>query len=141
MHALAHWNIFEKTESKSLSQQKKLVHLPFDDMGLLRNGSNDKSILMRNIKQKNTILTQLVPFLIYFVTIDLVFDSSCNNDVLSKRRWTCFTTTKSKLLKSVKVEGKYNVHSLDFRMNQKNKHMYKEKEIEMVKIGPIKYIR
>ena len=110
-------------------------------MGLLRNGSNDKSILMRNIKQKNTILTQLVPFLIYFVTIDLVFDSSCNNDVLSKRRWTCFTTTKSKLLKSVKVEGKYNVHSLDFRMNKKNKHMYKEKEIEMVKNGPIKYIR
>ena len=31
--------------------------------------------------------------------------------------------------------------SLDFRMNKKNKHMYKEKEIEMVKIGPIKYIR
>ena len=100
-------------------------------MGLLRNGSNDKSILMRNIKQKKTIKD----------TIDLVFDSSCNNDVLSKRRWTCFTTTKSKLLKSVKVEGKYNVHSLDFRMNKKNKHMYKEKEIEMVKNGLIKYIR
>ena len=69
---------------KLLKRNKRLVHLPFDDMTVLQN--RQKSAKNRSIP------TKLVLFLIIYVMIDLIFNPFRNNVIHttqnSQNKWT-----------------------------------------------------
>ena len=67
--------LFRPTDG-AINWKQKIVHLLFDAMISLQNGSKNRSHLKENIK-KGSILVLLNLFLIYFVKIDQNLDSYC----------------------------------------------------------------